>query len=67
MLSVNHRQDVFEAYLDGYEEGLSKSHWKPTKNQLDALNFAITYFMHETSYKNPTELRDLYEQLKKLM
>ena len=40
--------------------------FKPSEEQLNALNFAITYFMHETNYKNPTELRDLYEQLKKL-
>ena len=43
-----------------------RPHWKPSEEQMNALNFAITYFMHETSYKNPTELRDLYEQLKKL-
>ena len=41
--------------------------WKPSEEQMNALNFAITHFMHETCYKNPTELRDLYEQLKKLM
>ena len=40
--------------------------WKPSEEQLNALNFAITYFIHETNYKNPAELRDLYEQLKKL-
>ena len=41
-------------------------HWKPSEEQMNALNFAITYFMHETSYQNPTELRDLYEELLKL-
>lgn len=40
--------------------------WKPSEEQMNALNFAITYFIHDTSYKNPTELRELYEQLKKL-
>ena len=48
-------------YVDKYHP-----HWKPSEEQMNALNFAITYFMHETSYKNPTELRDLYNQLKKL-
>ena len=40
--------------------------WKPTEDQMNALNFAITYFMHETNYKNPAELRELYEDLLKL-
>lgn len=40
--------------------------WKPSEEQMNALNFAITYFMHETNYKNPTELRDLYDDLLKL-
>ena len=35
--------------------------WKPSEEQLNALNFAITF-----GYNNPTELRELYEQLKKL-
>lgn len=40
--------------------------WKPSEEQLNALNFAITYFIHETNYKNPTELRDLFDDLLKL-
>lgn len=40
--------------------------FKPSEEQLNALNFAITYFMHETNYKNPTELRELYDELLKL-
>lgn len=43
-----------------------KKSWKPSEEQLNALNFAITYFMHETNYKNPTGLRDLYDDLLKL-
>jgi hypothetical protein len=40
--------------------------WKPSDEQMEALNFAITYFIHDTSYKNPTELRELYDDLLKL-
>ena len=52
------------AWLEKQKE--QKPAWKPSEEQLNALNFAITYFMHETNYKNPTELRDLYDDLLKL-
>lgn len=58
----NQSWDTILRYIEKYQP-----HWKPSEEQLNALNFAITYFMHETNYKNPAELRELYEQLKKLM
>ena len=56
-------------YERGVKDGIQSEksrHWKPSEEQLNALNFAITYFMHETNYKNPTELRELYDDLLKL-
>ena len=65
---------AYNAFMDGFARGTcvkfekqKEPSWKPSEAQLNALNFAITYFMHETNYKNPTELRELYDDLKKLM
>ena len=58
-------RDIVLAYLEKQKEQ-KPVEWKPTEEQMNALNFAITYFMHETNYKNPTELRDLYDDLLKL-
>lgn len=38
--------------------------WKPTEEQMNALNFAITYMLSIKA--NPTVLRDLYDDLLKL-
>lgn len=66
MLTVNHRQDVFDAYLDGYEEGLSKSHWKPTKNQLDALNYVIMDYLEDGCVATANYLQEISAGIKKL-
>ncbi len=66
MLTVNHRYDAFEAYLDGYEEGLSKSHWKPSEEQMEALN-ALNCHGDLSYVGQQNQLISLYNDLKKLM
>ena len=43
----------------------TKPHWKPSEEQMEALDFAVTYLF--STKQNPTYLRDLYDDLKKLM
>ena len=52
---------VFTQHL---EETDKQPHWKPSEEQLNALNFAITYMF--STKANPTVLRDLYNDLLKL-
>lgn len=40
-------------------------HWKPSEEQMKALDFAVTYLF--STKQNPTYLRDLYNDLKKLI
>lgn len=57
-------------YERGIKDGIqhTKNHqWKPSEEQMNALNFAITHFVHYTNYKNLTELRELYDDLLKLL
>ena len=42
-------------------------HWKPTEEQMDSLNYGI-YVLEEEGYDaSASEIKELYEQLKKLM
>lgn len=47
---------------DTFQNGNSR--WKPSEEQMNALNFAITYMF--STKANPTVLRDLYNDLLKL-
>ena len=59
-----------KALHEAYDEMLAwlkslRPHWKPSEEQMKALNFAVTYMF--STKQNPTYLRDLYDDLKKLM
>ena len=60
--------DTFKKAKDNEIDWLKhlRPSWKPSEEQMNALNFAITHFVHYTNYKNLTELRELYDDLLKL-
>lgn len=53
-------------YSRGYQDGLAVHHWKPSEEQMIALNHAFAYYISEGNHSTGDRLKSLYNDLEKL-